>query len=98
LRALERFALAIDLLLLGLTPGLGLGELGALDVEHALQLGEIAPERVELCRELLRSGIELAHFDVAGLKLEEVNQLIAQGTTFRFRLLQFSGRGPTWAR
>ena len=78
-----------------LAPGLGLGELGALDVEHALELREIAAEGIELRGELRRGGLELANLDVERLELEEVQKLFAQGTTFLLQLLLFRC-GPTW--
>ena len=64
LRGLERVALAVDQLLLRLAPGIGLGKLRALAIEHALQLREIAAQGIELGGELVRRGLELANFDV----------------------------------
>ena len=63
-------ALAVEQILLVLAPGLGLTELRALGIEHALELGEISPEWIELGRELGGSGVELPNLDVSLLELE----------------------------
>ena len=67
-----------------------------------LQLGEIAAERIELGRELVRRGLELADLDVRRLELEEEDELFAQGRTFRLPFDEFSvwahlgsNQGPT---
>ena len=81
------------MLLLRLAPRVGLGELAALAVEHALELGEIAAQRIELFRELLGRGLELANLDVAVLEREEVQELFAHGLPFYF-VFQFQVGPP----
>jgi hypothetical protein len=49
-----------------------------------LELGEVTAEGIELRGQLLRRGVELAHFDVASLELEEGQQLFAHVVTFPF--------------
>src|SRR5262249_44995336 len=93
---------------LGLAPGVGLVQLAALPIEHALELCEITSQRIESGGELGRRGRKLPDLDVRLLELEEKNELFAHFVTFRRQASHRPTRsglgiihlvsGPTWAR